>query len=156
MWHSKEKISAQVFFAVAFVLCGCAQLHHVQVGDIYSPDGYVKKPFDIKVSESGVNIQEIGAISKNLLKSKAGDNIGKAAGVVSLFQMGPRTGNPVFVKDYSKSVVQVIYEKCPSGNVTGLTSIRESRKYPVVSGEIVRITGYCLLPKGKFQGNKEG
>ena len=140
---------------IGILICGCAQLHHVQYGEIYSPQGYVKKPFDIKMSETGVNIKEIGAISKAVLNNRSGDNLGKAAEALSLFQMGPRTGNPVYSKDYTKNLAQLIYEKCPSGNVSGLYSVRETRKYPVVSGEIVKITGYCLIPKEKYK-EKEG
>lgn len=135
--------------SLALLLCSCAQLHHVQLGEIVDHPNYVAKPFDIKVSETGINIQEAKNISKVFMQ-KAGqrDAADKIAGVIGLFQMGPRTGNPVYVKDYAQNVGQLIYEKCPSGKVTGLMSIRESRKYPVVSGEIVKITGYCLMRKG--------
>lgn len=133
-------------FLICF-LSGCAALHHAQFGDIENAPGYVKKPFDIKISETGINLQEIAATSKVLLSKKAGERAGEAAAIVGLFQMGPSTGNPVYVKDYAKNLIQVIYEKCPSGRVTGLTSVRETRKYPIVSGEIVKVTGYCLIPK---------
>lgn len=128
-------------------LSGCAQLHHVQIGDVDNTAGFVKKPFDVKISETGINIQEAKGIAKAVLDKKGGEAAEKIAGIVGLFQMGPRTGNPVYVKDYANGLVQVLYEKCPSGRITGVTSIRETRKYPVVSGEIVKITGYCLLPK---------
>lgn len=132
---------------MCLLISGCAQLHHVQIGDIDNSPGYVRKPFDIKISETGINIQEAKGIAKALLDKKGGEAAENIAGVIGLFQMGPRTGNPVYVKDYAKGLAQVIYEKCPSGRVTGLSSIRETRKYPVVSGEIVKVTGYCLLPK---------
>ena len=62
--------------------------------------------------------------------------------------MGPRTGEPVWSSDtYADKVYLGLYEKCPSGQITGLTSIREINKYPVVSGEIVKITGFCLKKK---------
>lgn len=141
----------------ALLATGCAQLHHVQLGDIHSPTGYVKKPFDIKVSETGVNLEEIGAAARVLGRNtKGGQAVERAAAIVGLFQMGPRTGNPVYVKDYAKNLVQAIYEKCPSGDVSGLVSIRETRKYPIVSGEIVKITGYCLIRKEAYTGDKEG
>lgn len=129
------------------MLSACAQLHHVAIGDIDNRPGYVKKPFDIKVSETGINLQEASHIGRALMNERQGRDMEKIMGIVSLFQMGPRTGEPVFVKDYAKDLVQVIYEKCPSGRVTGLMSVRETRKYPVVSGEIVKVTGYCLIPK---------
>ncbi len=148
-----------VMLALVSAGLGCAQLHHAQIGDIYSPPGFVRKPFDIKVSETGVNMEEIGAAGKALANNgakNAGNAVAGVAAIIGLFQMGPRTGNPVYVRDYAKKLMLAIYEKCPSGDVTGLTSVRETRKYPVVSGEIVKVTGYCLMRKEKFTGDKEG
>ena len=129
-----------------FTTLGCAQLHHVQVGDIDNSPGYVRRPFDIKVSESGVNLREAAQIV-GAFDRKAGEGAEKIAAIIGLFQTGPRTGNAVYVKDYAKNLIEVVYQKCPSGRVTNLNSIRETRKYPVVSGEIVKITGICLTPK---------
>lgn len=133
---------------ILLLLCSCAQLHHVQVGEIISHPQYTQEPFDIKVSESGVNLNEAAQVSKVFLNKQGDKDAENIAGIIGLFQMGPRTGNPVYVKNYAKNLVQLIYEACPSGRVTGLMSIRESRKYPVISGEIVRVTGYCLKRKG--------
>ena len=129
-------------------LSSCAQLHHVQIGEIDNNPKFVQKPFDIKLSEVGVDIQEAGRITKALSGKDSNNEAKQIADIIALFQMGPRTGNPVYEKGYAKNLIQLIYEKCPSGRVTGLASIRETRKYPVVSGEIVKLTGYCLLPKG--------
>ncbi len=137
-----------LLLSISVYLFSCAQLHHVQLGDVTSHPDFVAKPFDIKLSESGVNIQEAAGTAAAVLDKKHGDDAKAVAGIIGLFQMGPRTGNPVYVKGYAKNLIQLIYEKCPSGKVTGLMSIRESRKYPIVSGEIVHITGYCLLRKG--------
>ncbi len=153
--HLSMKENFKVFLPRFFLLLSvtaaisCAQLHHVQLGEIQSHPNYVMKPFDIKISETGINLQEAADIAKVFTNSEStrqqADDI---AGLIGLFQMGPVTGNPVYVKDYAKNLLQVIYDKCPSGRVTGLSSIRETRKYPVVSGEIVKVTGYCLMPKG--------
>lgn len=134
---------------LAFIVTNaCAQLHHVQIGEIVNNPNYTQKPFDIKISETGINLQEAADIAKFVGNKDQGDTAQSIANTIGMFQMGPVTGNPVYVKDYAKNLIQVIYEKCPSGRVTGLTSIRETRKYPVVSGEIVKVTGYCLIPKG--------
>lgn len=130
------------------LLSSCAQLHHVQIGEVASHSSYVQKPFDIKISESGVNLGEAAEVSKVFLNKDRQKDAEEIVGLIGLFQMGPITGNPVYVKDYAKNLIQLIYEKCPSGKVTGLMSVRESRKYPVVSGEIVKVTGYCLVRKG--------
>lgn len=127
--------------ACAFLFTGCAQLHHAQVGNI--DDRTANTKFEILVSETGVNVEEIGSILKATSRNPRNNDGGRIADAIALFQMGPRTGNPVYNKDYAEKLVYLIYEKCPSGKVTGLMSIRETRKYPVISGEIVKVTGYC-------------
>ena len=127
---------------------GCAVLHHAQMSDIDNRPGYSLRPFDVMVSEVGVDLDEAKhaaqAMSSNRETKKAMDTIHS---IVSLFQQGPRTGNPVFSDSYAKNLVSKLYEVCPSGRLTGITSIRETRKYPVISGEIVKIKGYCMEVK---------
>ena len=135
-------------FSASILLVSCAQLHHVQVGEIVSHPDYVLRPFDVKVSETGVNIQEIADVSKAFTNSDRHQGADDIAQMIGYFQMGPKTGNPVYNREYARNLGRMIYEKCPSGKVTGLTSIRETRKYPVISGEIVKVTGYCLIKKG--------
>lgn len=123
-------------------LSSCAILHHTQVGEI---DNRKRgKPFELLVSETGVNIKEARDILKATSKSKQAKQMDDLAGIISLFQMGPRTGNMVFDDSYADEILELIAQECPSGKVTGLNSIRETAKYPVVSGEIVKVTGYCL------------
>ncbi len=129
-------------------LSGCAVLHHAQVGDIDNSAGFNLRPFDLKVSETGVDFEGAKNIAKALTKDKkAKDALESIHTIMSLFQQGPRTGNPVFSDAYAKNLVNDLYQACPSGRITGLTSIRESRKYPVISGEIVKIKGYCMEKK---------
>ena len=61
--------------------------------------------------------------------------------------MGPRTGARVFSDSYMDKITEEVYKKCPSGNITGLTSTRETARYPVITGEIAKITGYCIETK---------
>ena len=124
-------------------------MHHIQVGEIRSHPDFESIPFEVLVSETGFNLQEAANIGQAVIQDKnAGNNLQSLAAIISLFQMGPRTGEPVWSSDtYADKVYLGIYEKCPSGQITGLTSIREMNKYPVVSGEIVKITGFCLKKK---------
>lgn len=144
----KSYLPKLAVFLSLFILVSCAQLHHVQIGEIASHPDYIQKPFEIKISEMGVNIDEAAKIVTLASGKSANSDAQEIAGLIGLFQMGPRTGEPVYEKDYAKNLIQVLYEKCPSGKISGLTSIRETRKYPVISGEIVKITGYCLMKKG--------
>ena len=133
---------------IVFMFSGCAILHHVQVGSIDNrTDKVVLIPFEVKMSETGVSTEEAGRIAH-----AAGGNgdAGKALAFLQMFQIGPRTGNPVYDENYAKKLVYEIHQKCPSGRITGLVSIREMRKYPVISGEIVKVTGFCI--KNKLEG----
>lgn len=141
--------------AAALSMAGCAVLHHAQVGDIDNRKGIAYRPFELKVSETGINLNEAGDIAKSLSRSKqANKDIDDTLAFIGLFQMGPRTGNPVFNESYAKNIVNDLYRECPSGRITNLVSIREMRKYPVISGEIVKITGSCAANK-KVRG-KDG
>jgi hypothetical protein len=129
------------------LVSACAQLHHVQVGDVDDRSEYAYVPFEVMVSETGVSVEEIGDIARAASRSPHNNDGGKIADAIAMFQMGPRTGNPVYNQRYAEKMIYSIYEKCPSGHITGLMSIRETRKYPVISGEIVKITGYCKKTK---------
>lgn len=132
-----------ILLYLALFSSSCAVLHHVQVGQIDSRPTDVAIPFEILMSETGVSTEEIGGIAK----SGGSNEIGQAAAIISMFQIGPKTGVQVYNEHYAEKLIYEIHQKCPSGRVTGLMSIREMRKYPVISGEIVKVTGYCL--KGK-------
>ncbi len=128
---------------------GCAILHKAQIGEIDNRSEFVGVPFEIKVSETGVDLAEAAKIQKGLFaeSGREANALGDAAAIISLFQMGPRTGAPVFSDKYAEKLVYALHQQCPTGRITGLNSIREMRKYPVISGEIVKITGLCLRQK---------
>ena len=130
-------------------LSGCAWLHHVSIGDIdnRSQSG---SDFDIKVSETGVNIDELAEVAKVFAATSDAENISEAQQYIQYFQMGPRTGNPVYNENYAYGLYDMLYKECPSGKISNLTVIRETNKYPVVSGEIIRIKGNCQ----KLAGNQ--
>jgi hypothetical protein len=131
---------------------GCAQLHAVQLGDIDSSRGTLR-PFEVKVSETGVSQEEAAGIASGIAAAagsrETAGGIGAASGVISLFNFGPRTGNPVFSDTYADGLWELVSAHCPSGRVTGLIAVREQRKYPVISGEIVKIQGYCIDAPGR-------
>ena len=121
-------------------LHSCAYVYQVQVGDIDDRESFEPTPFVIRVSETGVNLEEVGDIAQAL-----GSDSGKeGAEFLKMIQIGPTTGNPVYNERYAEDLLLLIKQKCPDGRVSGLTSIREQKKYPVISGEIVKITGNCL------------
>ncbi len=144
MRQYKKTIRLIVNLALAQLLVGCAILHHHQIGEVDSQVVLKGRRFEILMSQTGFSVNEAGAILKATTRSdQARKDIGQAQAIIELFQMGPRTGNPVFTEQFADNLVDRVLEKCPRGRVSGLSSTRETAKYPVVSGEIVKITGYC-------------
>lgn len=138
------------------LLQSCAFLHHAQVGEIRYKKNHVRMPFELKVSETGIDMKELADVSGAL--SNGNDMAGSTksiADIVSMFQMGPRTGKPVYNEKYADKLAKAIYQKCPSGDITGLVMIREMASYPVVSGEIIKIKGYCLQKKTKRKNKRK-
>ena len=129
------------YVALFFPLAGCATLHHVELDEIDASRGRLT-PFEVHVSETGVNVKEVGALASAVSRSKAP---GQVANVVAMFQFGPKTGEPVLDPTYADGVAQAILEQCPSGRVTGLVSLRESTKYYAISGEYVTVRGFCIV-----------
>lgn len=134
----------KIFICILIILnSGCAILHHVQVGEIDNRAGVVAVPFEVKVSETGVDMGDVKNIAR-AFNTKGGNDGGRLAEAVQYFQMGPKTGAPVYSDKYAEKMIYMIHQQCKDGKVTGLMSVRETRKYPVISGEIVKVTGYCL------------
>lgn len=119
----------------AVSLCSsCASLHSYQVDDIDSSSGALT-PFEVQVDETGFDIHQGMEIGKALVDRRSAKRLNTAEGVIALFQVGPSTGNPTFRDTWADGLVAAIRERCESGRVTGLTTVRESNHYPVVSGE---------------------
>ena len=137
-----NKVMKTYIISIIFILLtvSCARLDHIQIGNI---DNTHKKttPFSIKVSEQGYNLGEARSIARFLKASKEGEEV---LNIIAMFQMGPRTGNPVFVENYAENILDLIHKKCPSRKVKNLDVRREAVKYPVISGEIININGECI------------
>ena len=125
-------------------LCSsCASLHSYQVDDIDSSSGALT-PFEVQVDETGFDFREGMEVGKALVDRRSAERLNTAEDVISLFQVGPSTGKPTFRDTWADGLVAAIRDQCDSGRVTGLTTVRETNRYPVVSGEIVTLKGYCV------------
>lgn len=131
----------------AVLLSSCAVLHSVQIGEIESSSEFVSTPFEIKVSEFGFDLNDVKTTGQILMDKKSSDKANDALAIIQSFQMGPHTGAGVYDISYVDHLENKVREKCPSGRVTGLMSIRETAEYPVVKGEIIKIKGFCLKSK---------
>jgi hypothetical protein len=127
--------------AFSVVLVGCATLHRAQLDEIDAQHGFLR-PFEIHVSETGVDVKAIGTIASIATRSSRPSQI---ANLVALFEFGPKTGEVVFDDKFADNVAEEILERCPSARVTGLMSVRESTNYYAVSGEFVTVRGFCIV-----------
>lgn len=146
-FHMKTLFVLSTLFLSGF-LCGCAVLHHVQLSDIDNRSQFVMVPIEVKVSEMGFDIGEAKGIAQGVLSNQDDRKAaGSVATIIQSFQMGPRTGAPVYSDKYAEKLIYQLHTQCPSGKITGVQSVRESREYPVIKGEIIKITGFCLREK---------
>ena len=132
---------------LSFWVCGCAILHHVNIGEIDNRSSFFLKPIEFKVSETGIDLKDVKTISNLMMKSSHAQSSNDAVKALEYFQMGPKTGAPVYNLTAYNDLNQKLRELCPSGKITGIMAIRETRKYPVISGEIVKVKAYCMEPK---------
>jgi hypothetical protein len=123
------------------VTTGCVSLHHAQLDEIDAQHHYLK-PFEVHVSDTGLDVRAIGTVASVATHSARASQL---AGLISLFEFGPKTGEVVFDDTFADHVADVIMSECPSARVTGLMSVRESTNYYAVSGEFVTIRGYCIV-----------
>ncbi|MBC7533745.1 MAG: hypothetical protein H7318_19430 [Oligoflexus sp.] len=121
----------------------CAVLHKVQLSDLSA--GKKTTPISIRVSESTVDFGELstlaGAVGKSNPRFKGTDDA--LSTYKALFQFGPRTGTPVFNDAYAHLIPEALAAKCPKGYLSDITSVRETRSYPIIKGEIVRVDALC-------------
>lgn len=127
--------------SLALALGGCASLYHVQVGEIDNRTPLT--PFEVAVSETTVSLDDVKQVSSVLMNDKGAKQTNDALSFIQMFQMGNSTGTPVYSHTYVDHLRDRLLEACPSGQITGLTMIREARDYPVIKGEIVKIKGFC-------------
>ncbi len=127
--------------SAALAVTGCASLHRAQLDEIDATRGHLE-PFEIHVSETGVDVKAIGTVASVATRSKAPSQI---ASIVALFQFGPKTGDVVYDDTFADHVADAILDRCPSARVTGLLSLRESTRYYAVSGEYVTVRGFCIV-----------
>jgi hypothetical protein len=143
------KFSSIIIFILGF-LFQCSIPYRYTIGDLDNTS-IRKKHFQILVSETGINFEEgIGIVQGGLYLRNPSPNYSRNKNMeyikilIFLSTMGPTTGQKLLNSNFADKLGDVIQKNCPSGNVVNLRNIREAAKYPVVSGEIVRIEGDCL------------
>lgn len=125
-------------------LVSCARLDHVQIGDIDQSQGQLQA-FTVQVSELGFDAAQLAEIARASSTGRTAEQFQQVRDILALMNMGPRTGNPVYDDSYADQLVEYVFAQCKSGKITGLSSVREAKGFGPVTGEIVRIDGFCIL-----------
>ena len=129
-----------------FFTSGCTYVHHAQVGDI--DNTRPGRKIEVNLAEIGIDLEASAQLLDSVSRSQQGKKekgaFQEIAEIISLFQMGPQTGNPVYNATYADRLRQKLIAKCPHGNITNILSIRELNDYGVASGEIVTLKADCL------------
>jgi hypothetical protein len=129
---------------ILLALLGCMRLHSVQIGEVSTATVQDGERFEIKLSAVGFSTREMGEIAKMAASTKRErDTADSISAIVELFQMGPRTGDTVADPRFSDRLITEVRKRCPSGAVSGLMTVRETADYPGITGEIVKLVGYC-------------
>ena len=104
---------------------GCSSLHMFQQDDIDQSNGALT-PFELQVSQLGFNTKDVGELGSNFGGQKVSNRFKTLELLVYLSNMGPKTGYPVFTEPHANKLLDHLMEECPSGDITGLSSLRES------------------------------
>ena len=137
------KLLGRAVLALGLATSGCAVLQHVEISEIDQSAGAGSK-FEVKASETGVNLQEGAGIAKAVSSSSHTDKAADTVNTVwQLITFGPKTGNVVLSDTYADDTYARMNGLCAPARLAGVITIRETNKYPVISGEIVRVIGYC-------------
>jgi hypothetical protein len=133
------------WLSLSFIaLAGCARMHHYEMGELDSSQGRLEE-FSVQVDETGLDTDEAARAAQILAQDKqTKQRLGTLKTILALSQFGPKTGDPTTSEDWADGLLLAVLERCPTGQVTGLTVVRESMDYPVVSGEIVTVKGFCV------------
>jgi hypothetical protein len=124
------------------MVTGCASLHHVEVGEM--TPAQADKRIEFKLSHTGWDVQQAAALVRFMSPDSRVRSGAKTVSTVwQLLTFGPRTGEVTFNDTYADETFKLLAAACAPGRLVGFVTMRETAKYPVVSGEIVRVVGYC-------------
>ena len=122
----------------------CMKMHAIQIGEIEAQSVRDGERFEIKLGALGFSAGELGDLASLAARSKQDrDAIGLITAIIELTQQGPRTGEPVFDPRFADRLHREILDRCPSGDISGLMTVRESGDYTGITGEIVKVVGFC-------------
>ncbi len=140
--------SPSYFYALVpalLMLSACAQIHHVQIGSIDNTANGI--PIEVVVKTVGVDAAKVVRTAENISqfgKKKKKNN--KASNIVAMFQMGPKTGAPIYDEVWGEKLMTELHLKCPTAKLKNIHSIRTATDYAGsgITQETVIIRALCI------------
>lgn len=134
---------------ITLPLTSCARLHNVQISDIDNTRGPSKR-FVVEGTSQGVNLSEATSLVSEFSRSPLVTNrMSLLSSAWELINYGPRTGDLTFSDGYADALRAQIAMACPARQITSLTYLRETKDFPILSNESVRVLGTCASPSIK-------
>lgn len=146
------KLPPTIFgLVVGCSLSGCAVMHRTTIGERLLDSETQPTEVEVITSAIGVDTQGLSELSQDGLRSSGSSSGQQLAGLIAFVtwatSQSPRTGEPTATDDWAEANIPRLRAQCTGGTLTGLQVVRESARYPYVSGEIVRVKGQCRIAR---------
>ena len=125
---------------------GCVRVHHVHLTSI---DANAKgEAIEVLIDNVGVdaakvakNIEALASVFRGKKKSN-----NTASDMIGTFQSGPKTGAPVYQKNWGEDLLSKLLKKCPSAQLSNVYSQRLTTDYggSGVTRETVIVKATCI------------
>ena len=133
-------------YILTLALSGCMRVHHVQVASVKSTvQGF---PIEVLIESVGVDaakvVRKIETVHQIINGNKKPNN--KISNTIAMFQTGPKTGAPVYEKNWGEQLLTELLKKCPSARLDNVFSQRLATDYgdTGITREIVLVKATCL------------
>ena len=125
---------------------GCVRVHHVHLASI---DASAKgEAIEVLIDKVGIDAAKVAKNIETLAsafrgKDKANNSI---SNMIGAFQSGPRTGAPVYQKNWGEDLLSKLLKKCPSAQLSNVYSQRLTTDYggSGVTRETVLVKATCI------------
>ena len=131
------------FLLSIIALIGCTRVHHVHIGAIdHTQRGL---PIEVVIDSIGVDAAQVARTVESITQrgQKKSD---KLSDTIALFQMGPKTGAPVYDPHWGERLMRELHQKCPSAKLRNIHTQRLSTDYgnTGTTRELLIVRALCI------------
>ena len=103
-------------------------------------------PINVVITDIGVDAAKVARRMEQIVQFNKKKKNNTVSNAISMFQVGPKTGAPVYDEHWGEHLLKELHLKCPSGRLKNVHSRRLSTDYgdTGVTKEIVVVDAICL------------